>query len=178
MEQSTNGAYVPDLTPEQILKRFEPLINNLWEDQNLRIGGGTALRLHGLVFRKSNDVDIIVHRPTQRQRDIVKALEVFDEVVNYNTNKEDRHAWKFTKDGATLDIIFEEKTKDINADEFNQKPELHINILGRWFPVQPVKRIIDAKASYIIHDNNTRDERARKKDMVDFLNLKNDNFNF
>lgn len=165
------------------LSTFQKIINLIiWP--NVVIGGKQALRLHGLnMTTPPADLDLIIFTPTVKQMEALKILSIFDCVENrpkkseldYPGNELHQKAMKFKKDGLFLDIII---AKHIPL------PSGLLNYVfnGNSFPVNTIKNIIDAKRSYFFERQDEKDyilpaKYSRTKDMEDFIDLKNKNFN-
>jgi hypothetical protein len=144
---------------------------------NLVLGGSNALKLHGLeTGRKSNDVDIIIYRPTTLQMTILNGLRtgspLFKEKAidqGYPGRVVSLTA-KLMGRSYKLDIILsdEKMPEDLLSIEFFKYPIL----------VQSIKNIIEAKASYTKQVDTRGSQRyISEKDAVDLMTLKNLNFN-
>jgi len=157
-----------------IINSFKNLIQQLKQENNLVIGGTTALMFHGLICRSPSDLDIIIYKPTERQKNIITALLDFDSVCNYVTDIRDRRAFKFNKEGYVVDILLEKESHP-NMDDLLLK-----SIDSNYYRIQSVQEIVKAKSKYVLHDNEGLSKEClyvREKDLKDFLELKNNNFN-
>lgn len=149
---------------EQYLNEFKDFLEKI-DGNNLVLGGIHAIRAHGLMFsRATQDLDIIIYGPTQKQLDVIQStspdMEPSDREGDYQTDPDDpRRSYKFQKNGMIIDILIE---------YYAVKPQhlLHFKHEDKYFQVQGVSFIIDAKRMY-----------GREKDYKDFEDLKNSNFN-
>jgi hypothetical protein len=153
------------------LNTFKELIDQLKEkENNVVIGGMQALTLHGLNFsRETQDLDLIIYNPTPNQSIALQALKIF-QVTRENMQVsygEIQKSNKFRKDNLFIDILI----------EVGQKPEGLLNHINgeMQLPVQSVKNVIAAKASYKYE--GVGGFYVREKDLLDFIDLKNSNFN-
>lgn len=147
---------------DNYLNTFQIIIDDLIDAspaKNVRLGGSLILKLHGLNFSRSiGDLDIIITNPTNKQKDYLKALRFFNhEDEGYNGNNETNY--KFKKHTLSLNVLVTDKySKDI--------VQTYYLFNNKYYGFVPVQEIIDAKKTY-----------GRKKDINDFLILKNENFN-
>lgn len=156
---------------KKYLRTFEDLLktwNGSWDGTDMKdhpmtfvIGGIWALKLHGLVTRDSNDLDIIVYRPTN---DFLHFLQSQKGIESRRGSQlespigEQWRSWKLTKDGLTIDFIMEHE-EDV--------PEnlLSYHFKDTAYQVQSIEMVIEKKKIY-----------NREKDHTDFENFKQDNF--
>jgi len=139
------------------LDTFNIIIKDLSEYQsNVRLGGTLVLKLLGLNFSRSvGDLDIIIVNPTRDQKIYLKGLEFF----NINGGSPGDNNFKFKKSDLYLNILcVDNYTGNIGS--------LYYTYNNVKYPLVPINEIIEAKKKY-----------ARKKDMQDFIMLKNENFN-
>jgi hypothetical protein len=164
-------------TIECYLNTFKEIIKSLNTSDNLAIGGYQALKLHGLTLnRQPSDLDIIIFQPTPRQLATLKVLQCFDCIKRpRDVDFEHIKVFKFKKHDMFMDVII--------AKEYIG-PLLSFNYEGGSFKVNSIFEVIRAKASYKSRRNedgpdytNETNTYARAKDMVDFQQLKNINFN-
>lgn len=146
---------------DNYLSTFQIVIDDLLgasPTKNVRLGGSLILKLHGLNFSRSiGDLDLIITNPTEKQKDYIKALQFFD-VVNNGAYANEANI-KLKKNGYFLNILIVDSYTLPIAPVFYQYNNTHYGIVS-------IKEIIDAKRQY-----------KRKKDIEDFLLLKNENFN-
>ncbi len=144
------------------LRKFSLLIDDLKSksvSNNVRLGGSLVLKLHGLNFsRRSDDLDVIITNPTKEQKEYLSALKFFD-VYNDEDRYPDQTNFKFKKDGMYLNILVVDNYKD-------QPFYLQYMFDDKYYSVVGINEVIKAKKQY-----------KRKKDIEDFLLLKNENFN-
>lgn len=146
---------------DNYLNEFQTTIDGLVElspsTKNIRLGGSLILKLHGLNFsRPIGDLDIIITNPTEKQKNKLNELFSCDNIeVSYYTETN----YKIKKNNFVLNILL--------VDNY-LKPIEYVCYFynGKYYGIIPINEIIDAKKSY-----------GRKKDVNDFLLLKNENFN-
>lgn len=150
---------------KEYLQIFAPLLNELM-DTNIVIGGIHALRAHGLTTRDTGDLDVIIYNPTERQLEIIRnrtwEMEVVEREDEYEERPgEKRRSFKFGVDRQTvIDFLMEYDTP---------MPENLLLVPGQGgdlYFVQSIEEVIKAKARY-----------GREKDLEDFKQLKEKNFN-
>jgi hypothetical protein len=144
------------------LQKFSLIIDDLKvrsTTNNVRIGGSLALKLHGLNFsRPPGDLDVIITNPTKDQKEYLKALKFFD-LYNDEERYPNHTNYKFKKDTLILNILV--------VDYYIDSPYyLEYMFDNKYYSIIDIKEIIQAKKVY-----------KRKKDIEDFLLLKNENFN-
>jgi hypothetical protein len=142
------------------LNVFQIIIDDLVElspsTKNVRLGGSLILKLHGLKFSRSiGDLDIIITNPTEKQKDYLKALRFF----NYDEDYANETNYKFKKNGFVLNILV------VDPYTLSTTP-IYYNHDNTYYGIVSIDEIIDAKKRY-----------NRRKDISDFLLLKNENFN-
>lgn len=140
------------------LDEFYPIIHtlNLKGNKNVLIGGTAVIKLYGLNFpRPIGDLDIIIHNPTNEQKDYIYGMKFFD--IEHNVYG---HSFKFMKKDLYLNILFTE----VKSDEISRSVKYEYK--GVLYPLVSINEIITAKKNY-----------GREKDYRDFLLLKNENFN-
>lgn len=146
---------------DNYLSTFQIVIDDLLgasSTKNVRLGGSLILKLHGLNFSRSiGDLDLIITNPTEKQKDYLKALQFFD-VVNNGAYANEANI-KLKKNGYFLNILIVDSYTLPITPVFYQYNNTYYGIVS-------IKEIIDAKRQY-----------KRKKDIEDFLLLKNENFN-
>lgn len=166
-----------DQTIECYLNTFEQIIKALNTSDNIAIGGYQALKLHGIALnRQPSDLDIIIFQPTPRQLATLKVLQCFDCIKRpRDIDFEHIKAFKFKKHDMFMDVI-------ISKDSIG--PLLSFNHDTGNFKVNSIFEVVRAKASYKFRRNedgpdysNETNTYARAKDMIDFQQLKNINFN-
>lgn len=139
------------------LDTFNIIIKDLSDYQpNVRLGGTLVLKLLGLNFsRPVGDLDIIIINPTTEQKIYLTALNFF----NINSGSPGEHNFKFQKSGLYLNILcVDNSIANIGS--------LYYHHNNNKYHLVSIDEIIEAKKKY-----------SRKKDMQDFLILKNENFN-
>jgi hypothetical protein len=139
------------------LDTFNIIIKDLSEYQpNVRLGGTLVLKLLGLNFSRSvGDLDIIIVNPTKEQKTYLKGLKFF----NINSSSPGDYNFKFKKSDLYLNILcVDNYTGNIGS--------IHYTYKNIKYQLVPINEIIEAKKKY-----------ARKKDLQDFIMLKNENFN-
>ena len=165
------------------LATFSSAIDHLIEagpkDTNVVIGGTCALIAHGLnVGREPNDLDVIIYRPSTEQLRYLDSIRLFSLKHSTGTGADltgDLHlrSLKFKKNGLILNILFE-------RDKAKPSFLLRFWDAGASYKIQDIASVIEAKNSYILqpHTTGLTGERyARVKDLFDFQQLKNLNFN-
>lgn len=166
-----------NITIECYINTFDKIIKAINTADNIAIGGYQALKLHGLTLnRQPSDLDIIIFQPTQRQKDTLRVLQCFDLIKrNPGIEFDDIKAFKFKKQDLFLDVI-------VTNDPIG--PLLSMNCSAGSFKINSIFEVIRAKASYKFRRNedgpdytNETNTYARAKDMIDFQQLKNINFN-
>lgn len=163
---------------DQYLNTFKSIIDILSSSDNVAIGGYQALKLHGLILnREPGDLDLIIFDPTPKQFAALKVLSCFDIIKNRpkDVTTEEIKAFKFKKADLFMDVII---CKD------STPCLLSFTCSVGTFKVNSVENIIKAKRSYKFRYNEDTCEYgsetntyARTKDMLDFQQLKNINFN-
>lgn len=158
---------------------------------NVVIGGKCALKLHGLnMSTKPSDLDIIVYAPSQAQYNILNSLREVNTIEDrpsraIETDYDGVQSVKVIKielaDGSKMDIIKESEYHPDGTENL-----LRMTSKKTSWPIQSIRRVIEAKASYSfshgkkIGEGETEAELVkymRAKDLIDFLDLKNLNFN-
>lgn len=161
---------------------------------NVIIGGKWALWLHGLnMSEPPADLDIIIYNANPKQKRIFDSLRKEDQVKDrprravMDTDYEGGTTVKVIKlesnNGLLVDIIKEE---DIHPDGIESLLTMKFGSLT--IPIQSIRRVIEAKASYSFGHSGTElpkeggeplklQKYMRAKDLIDFLDLKNLNFN-
>jgi hypothetical protein len=138
------------------LDTFNIIIKDLSEYQsNVKLGGTLVLKLLGLNFsRPIGDLDLIIFNPTKEQETYLKALKFF----NQGGGSPGDNSFKFKENNLYLNIlcVYDTKNTDIVFYEYNKVK----------YSLSLINEIIDAKKKY-----------SRKKDLQDFIMLKNENFN-
>ena len=145
---------------QKTLKVFRKTLDTLNKEENLVLGGSTALNLHGINTNKMpEDLDVIIYLPTGGQLNFLKSIEDFSD-FEQDTGYEQVYKFKKVKDDCTftLDILIEQCPLPENLLLFKSESVL--------FKIQDINNIIAAKSSY-----------GREKDLKDLLHLKNLNFN-
>jgi len=164
---------------QNYLQTFKNFIQPLGTD-NVVIGGTLALKAHGLIMsREATDLDLIIFKPTDKQLEYIKLMSAFqkefidDEALKNPFSDYHRKSYKFKKNELIIDILLQ--------DKFVPNDLLLFNFDGTYYKIQSVKNTIDAKRSYMF--DNKYDSRTgnssyiREKDVKDFNDLKNSNFN-
>jgi len=150
-------------------------------DSNLFLTGMNALKSHGLVTsRDAIDLDVIIYKPTDKQRKILEILKplsefhISNERTDYENNvRSDIKIIKFKRRGISIDIFTTERE--------GPKGSLLYDYEGTMFKVSPIDEIIKAKTSYGREHINTLGVPVllkRAKDVIDLQDLKNNNFNY
>lgn len=145
---------------EETLEVFRKTLDTLNKEENLVLGGSTALKLHGLNIKKNpEDLDVILFSPTMEQFNFLKNIEDFSE---FDQNDGYEQVYKFKKivdnQTFTLDILIEHTAVPQNL--------LLLKRGSMLIKIQDIDITIEAKSSY-----------RREKDLKDLLDLKNLNFN-
>jgi hypothetical protein len=166
---------------KKFLDVFFPLLKDL-NDSNLFLTGMNALKSHGLIVqREPLDLDVAIHKPTEKQKHILEILKplsefhISNERTDYENNviSNDIKIIKFKRKGIEIDIFTTEKE--------GPQESLLYNYNGTMFNVSPIDEIIKAKASYgrqYINSLGNVVNLKRAKDVIDLQDLKNSNFNF
>lgn len=155
------------------LSTFSNLLDNIYES-NVVIGGTNALLIHGLVMsRQPGDLDLVIFNPTEKQKTVLKYMKPLCDAgeSGYNGADELRKSYKFTINDMVINILIE--NTNVSSDLLIFKFD------GRDYKVQSIKEVIDAKRSYHIKNKNPDNliHYVRDKDVRDFIDLKNSNFN-
>lgn len=139
----------------KVLRKLKHLGNN-----NIVIGGTTALKLHGLILNKEpEDIDVIVYKPTKDQLKLIDVLKLFDDEI-CESIEYGRRSIKLNIDNALLNIVIEwHDSKPSNLLSFKMD-YLKLDI-------QSVENVFKAQRSY----------NKRKKDLESSIKLKELNFN-
>ena len=142
------------------LKVFKNTLDTLNKEDNLVLGGSTALKLHGLnTKRNPEDLDVVLFSPTMEQYNFLKSIEDFSD---FEQDEGYEQVYKFKKvmnnRTFTLDILIEQSAVPKNL--------LLLKMGNLLVKVQDIDNTIAAKCSY-----------AREKDLKDLLDFKNLNFN-
>ena len=158
---------------QKYLKTFKKLIEPLGTS-NVVIGGALSLKAHGLnMNREAEDMDLIIFDPTPQQINYIKSFEFFSmpRDLPFNVNSYNQRSFKFQKDGLIIDILISKIPVPENL--------LYYNFDGTFYKVQSVSGTIDAKRSYYYerNENDKTSKYVRNKDVEDFIDLKNSNFN-
>lgn len=165
---------------KKFLDVFFPLLKDL-NESNLFLTGMNALQSHGLVIsRDPIDLDVAIHKPTDKQKQILEILKplsefhISNEITDYENNvRSDIKIIKFKRKGISIDIFLTEKE--------GPKESLLYDYEGTMFKVSPIDEIIKSKASYGREHINTLGVPVllkRAKDVIDLQDLKNNNFNY
>ena len=161
---------------EKYIETFLPILS-LIDGLNVVIGGIEALRIHGLTVRESNDLDVIIYQPNLRQKQVINNLSIFEQDKPKNNNQGTyQRSFKFKKNDLFIDILFEED-KPMPEDLLLYRYKLVHPI--KIFSIQSIQNVIDAKRNYHndFHTSEGIKQYSRIKDMKDFQDLKNHNFN-
>lgn len=153
------AAYDP-LVIKNYLREFEDILE-VWrlKDHNMVIGGVWALKLHGLVTRPPEDLDIIVYQPAHEFIDFIQVEKGMHEgSIPQDRQGNNWRSYKLTRHGLTINFIMEFE---------KEKPDylLTYYFRARLWEVQTIDIVIEAKKSY-----------NREKDLKDFEDFKRDNF--
>ena len=167
------------------LATFSSAIDHLIEagpqDTTVVIGGTCALIAHGLnVGQEPNDLDVIIYRPSTEQLRYLDSIRLFSLKPSTGTGADltgdsnfGLRSLKFKKNGLILNILLErDKAKPAFLLRFWEA--------GASYKIQDVASVIEAKNSYVLQPNTTGltgERYARVKDLFDFQQLKNLNFN-
>jgi hypothetical protein len=182
---------------EQYMEAFGQIMVTLQhpnKEPNVIIGGKWALWLHGLnMSQPPADLDIIIYNANPRQRAIFEKLRENDIVsdrprravqeVGYEGDTTVKVIKLESNNGLLADIIKEEDTHPDGVESL-----LTYRIGNTSWPVQSIRRVIEAKASYSFSHSGTElpkeegepiklQKYMRSKDLIDFIDLKNLNFN-
>ena len=149
-----------------------PLRKN-YSGSNVYIGGSAALKLHGLTLnREINDLDIVILNSTNQQADYLESIKFFNTPVN-EKYPNGNTCLRFVKDNLVLNVLLDRKE---NFAQFNEDDLLYYSYQELFYKVCPVSMIMEAKRKYI--KERTEGNYVRQKDMLDFIDLKNSNFNY
>ncbi len=152
----------------KLLETFEKLILGL-DEHNMSIGGTFALQLHGLKMSKEpGDIDVIIHKPTQRQFDMLNVMN-FANIMDNNTGIDYPNAmrnYKFKKGEYFINILL--------VDYHIEPGVLYYKFKENFYLINSIDTTIKYKSSYT-HKNVAY---TRKKDAIDLQDLKNSNFNY
>lgn len=153
---------------------FASLIATVQGD-NVAIGGWHSLALHGLnMSRQTKDLDIVIFSPTKEQIAALESVKFF-KVVRKDDNPDHNYpiaqcdSVQFCKGGLTVDFLLEPNKptpEDLLTYTYN----------GVSYKVQSVQGTIDAKNSFT-RKGDDGVPVPRLKDVLDFLDLKQSNFN-
>jgi hypothetical protein len=172
-----------ELDINDYIHTFRVLLSRI-NDYNVVLAGVNALKLHGLkMSRPANDLDVVIFKPTEKQISFLRDISV----LQINENRFDDSAsmiqdenyplgkiiLKFKKDNLNLDIIFSD-------DKVPENLLYHKQIINNKiveFKIQNITLNIEAKNSYSVRNEDGLRLYRRIKDMVDFQDLKNSNFN-
>ena len=143
------------------LSTFSEILHDLKKlgdeaNPNIRLGGSLVLKLHGLNFsRKSEDLDVIIDNPTKGQKDYIQGMKAVSSstCVSYGEDN-----FKITIGNYCLNIL-NNKTETLY-------PKVYYTHGTTNYGICSIGEIITAKRGY-----------GRKKDITDFIMLKNENFN-
>lgn len=148
---------------KDLIKVFFEILVKLNGD-NLVLSGGSAIQAHGLNFRSPSDLDVSIYRPTKEQEavlDTISALTFRDhDGIETSYTNDGKKLYKFYINSCWMDILIEKDSEPDNG-------LLLYEHRGIMFKVQSIRNIIAAKSRY-----------KRDKDLMDFMNLKNNNFNY
>ena len=140
---------------------FNNILDNLKKlgdetNPNIRLGGSLILKLHGLNFsRKSGDLDVIVDNPTEGQKNYMQGMQA---ISTSNCGDYSEDSFKVAISGCYMNILI--KKPGIVY------PKLYYVYGSTNYSICSIDEIITAKKDY-----------GRKKDLIDFQMLKNENFN-
>jgi hypothetical protein len=142
------------------LREFDDIFQR-WKDSDMImvIGGIWALKLHGLIVRDSEDLDIIVYNPEHAFIDFLQeesGLRAGSIPVDHTG--ENWRSWKVKRNKFTIDFIM----------EWNESPAqrlLGFQNRGVFWQVQGISTVIEKKKMY-----------DREKDLKDFDDFKEQNF--
>ena len=72
-------------TVTSLIDEFYPMLKELkGEDTNVVIGGTCAILMHGLdIGRDPEDLDVIIYKPTDRQKKVLNVLKPLSQVKYY-----------------------------------------------------------------------------------------------
>ena len=165
---------------DKTISEFSNILSRLNNegDNNLVLGGTHAMILHGLKTpRIPGDMDIIIYSPTEKQLETLEVLR--DLMVDKEElfNEYNRISFKFEKkidnvvhtEVYTLDILLEFMPFPENLLIYESEiddTKVRVEESSIRVRVQSIENIIKAKSIY-----------GRVKDLTDFINLKNLNFN-
>lgn len=163
-----------NLVMRDFIENFQGLLSQL-NDDNLVLAGTNALKLHGLrMNRQANDLDCVLFCPTEKQKQILNAIQSLriDNPFAPNYESEDIHhlrSLKFKKGDLFLDILI--------SQENTPSDLLLYRCCNMQFKIQNIALNIKAKSSYTL-ERTGLEKYKRLKDFEDFQDLKNSNFNF
>ena len=146
----------------ELLDLFQTEIEKTILHQKIVIGGIWALRLHGLITRQPNDLDIIIYDPIIEFEEYLESL-IKDKIAKdgqEDDEEEPYRSYKIEKDEHEIDFLLER-----NIDIPNNL--LRYDYKGIIYYVQSIFEVFKAKTKY----------GEREKDINDCIKLKKDNFN-
>lgn len=162
------------------IETFKKLIEPLDKDNNMVISGSCVLKAHGLILnREPQDLDIIVYKPTLEQKKYIEQISPLqlDDIdydrpsTNVSDAKQIQFSYKFKKNGLIINIIFQE-TKEMPVDL------LHYLHDGTYYKIQNINEVVKAKRECSYEKGEgSKNLYLREKDIKDFIDLKNSNFN-
>jgi hypothetical protein len=164
------------IKPSVVLKQNPSLTDYLIEFIDLIptpsvIGGVWALKLHGLIVRDTQDLDIIIYNPQEVFIDKLKKLledGAAEEGSIFNPKGNNRHrSYKITRNGLTIDFLLEfDKLHPLTLLTLPKILDLgYVGYVLSDLSVQSIAEVIAAKKLY-----------HRDKDLKDFEDFKRDNF--
>lgn len=167
------------------MKKYVLVFNNLLKslhDDNMVLAGTNALKYHGLkMSRESNDLDVVLFKPTEKQLLILRNLTLISDQKKFrisdNDKIQDEHypldnlILKFKKDEMNIDIHLS------NEECPNDLLYFHCDEIELNFKVQNIALNIEAKNSYALRNQDGLKFYRRIKDSEDLQDLKNSNFN-
>lgn len=159
-------------TLDRHIEEFQSEIRFILNNSQMVMGGSLILKLHGLNMGNwvPGDLDVIVFNPDSKAFDYIEGN--LDPADNYNVPDEEIHSYGVTRKDMTLNVIISKEVPPVNPLQYCYQDTPFTQM---YIPVNPINRIIEAKASYSV---GKKDQFLRKKDMLHLQALKNLNFNF
>lgn len=132
---------------------------------NIVLGGSSALLLMGLNTAPSEDIDLVIYQPTEKQ---IEYLETISPLGVDNSMSYKRRVYSFTIAGVKVDFLLSQRDKPSNLPT--------ISLEGIKMELNSVDEIVRAKTSYKIQTHEGYSSRS--KDVQQLQYLKNNNFNY
>src|ERR1700761_3055210 len=172
------------------VETFEDILFDI-QGSNTVIAGTNNLLMHGLIMnRMPEDLDIIIFKPTKRQDELLNKLKEIRQIpLNEPDTDEHDYTGEIIKDAKLRSIKIQrgdlclnfilERHLETPSDLLYARIELKGNVI--MMKCQSISANIEAKAGYKVMKegkNGLITWHRRLKDVIDFQDLKNSNFNF